>query len=119
VQQDVPRVIAQMPSGTVREDEDIIARLRAVPVLVHQTITLLERGLAAGITPPQITLRDVPEQAQNLVVTEPLTSPMLAAFVALPGRDRECRSAAPAGGRGGRLPRFCCAGVSTAERVPA
>ena len=84
VQQDVPRVIAQMPSGTVREDEDIIARLRAVPVLVHQTITLLERGLAAGITPPQITLRDVPEQAQNLVVTDPLTSPMLAAFEHFP-----------------------------------
>src|SRR3989442_4644426 len=32
VQQDVPRIIAQMPSGTVREDEDIVARLRAVPV---------------------------------------------------------------------------------------
>jgi len=84
VQQDVPRSFAQMPSGTVREDEDIIARLRAVPVLVNQTITLLERGLASGVTPPQITLRDVPAQAQSLVVADPLTSPMLAAFVHFP-----------------------------------
>ena len=84
VQQDVPRSFAQMPSGTVREDEDIIARLRAVPVLVNQTITLLDRGLASGVTPPQITLRDVPAQAQSLVVADPLTSPMLAAFVHFP-----------------------------------
>src|SRR6266566_9598620 len=45
VQQDVPSTIAKMPAGTVGEYEDILARLRAVPVLVNQTIVLLERGL--------------------------------------------------------------------------
>src|SRR2546425_8495836 len=45
VQQDVPSIIAQMPAGRVPEYEDIIARLRALPVLVNETITLLERGL--------------------------------------------------------------------------
>src|SRR3989454_2590055 len=84
VQQDVPAIIAQMPAGTVPEYEDIIARLRALPVLVNETITLLERGLATGVTPPQITLRDVPAQAQSLVVTDPLTSPVLEAFVHVP-----------------------------------
>ena len=84
VQQDVPSTIAQMPAGSVREYEDIVARLRAVPVLVNQTIVLLERGLAQGLTPPRITLRDVPAQAQNLVVDDPLTSPLLAAFTRFP-----------------------------------
>jgi uncharacterized protein (DUF885 family) len=93
VQQDVPSTIAQMPAGSVREYEDIIARLRAVPVLVNQTIVLLERGLAAGLTPPRVTLRDVPAQAQNLVVDDPIKSPLLAAFTRfppeVPGADQE------------------------------
>src|SRR5438105_8408422 len=84
VQQDVPSTIAKMPAGTVRDYEDILARLRAVPVLVNQTIVLLRRGLASGITPPRITLRDVPSQAQDLVVDDPLTSPLLSAFTPFP-----------------------------------
>lgn len=84
IQQSVPSTIAQMPAATVRAYEDIVSRLRAVPVLVSQTIVLMERGLAAGLTPPRITLRDVPAQALNLVVDDPLTSPMLAAFKQFP-----------------------------------
>ena len=84
VQQDVPSTITQMPAAAVRDYEDIVARLRAVPALVRQTTILLERGLASGVTPPQITLRDVPSQAQDLVVDDPLTSPMLAAFKSFP-----------------------------------
>ena len=101
VQQDVPSIIARMPAGRVPEYEDIIARLRGVPVLVNQTITLLERGLATGVTPPQITLRDVPAQAQSLVVADPLTSPMLEAFVHFPagigGADQQRLRAAAVG----------------------
>lgn len=88
VQQQVPSTIAQMPVETARDHENIVARLHAVPVLVKQTITLLERGLAAGLTPPRITLRDVPAQALNLVVDDPLTSPMLAAFTRFPNEVR-------------------------------
>ena len=84
VQQDVPSTITKMPAGTVREYEDILARLRAVPILVNQTIVLLERGLTSGITPPRITLRDVPAQAQDLVVEDPLTSPLVTAFTRFP-----------------------------------
>jgi uncharacterized protein (DUF885 family) len=84
VQQDVPSTIAQSPANTVRDYEDIVARLRGVPALVDQTIALLERGLAARVTPPRVTLRDVPQQVQNLLVEDPLTSPMLQAFTRFP-----------------------------------
>jgi uncharacterized protein (DUF885 family) len=84
VQQNVPNTIAQMPTATVRDYEDIVARLRAIPVLVNQTTVLLERGLAQGLTPPRITLRDVPSQALELVVDDPLKSPMLEAFTHFP-----------------------------------
>ena len=111
VQQDVPATIAQMPANTVQEYEDIIARLRAVPVLVNQTIALLQRGLATSITPPQITLRDVPAQALSLVVADPLTSPMLAAFMHFPaeiaGADQQrLRTAAVAAYRDSVAPAY-------------
>lgn len=111
VQQDVPSTIAQMPADGVREYEDIIARLRAVPALVNQTIVLLERGLAAGLTPPRITLRDVPAQAQNLVVDDAIKSPLLAAFTRfppeVPAADQErLRSAAIAAYRDSVAPAF-------------
>src|SRR6266699_416147 len=111
VQQGVPSTIAKMPAGTVREYEDILARLRAVPVLVNQTIVLLERGLTSGITPPQITLRDVPSQAQDLVVDDLLTSPLLSAFThfpagVLPADQQRLRAAALAAYRDSVAPAF-------------
>jgi uncharacterized protein (DUF885 family) len=111
VQQDVPSTIAQMPASNVRDYEDIIARLRAVPVLVNQTIVLLERGLASGLTPPRITLRDVPGQALNLVVDDPLVSPMLGAFTRFPpdlppAEGQRLRAAAIAAYRDSVAPAF-------------
>jgi len=111
VQQDVPNTIAQMPAGTVRDYEDIVARLRGVPVLVDQTIVLLERGLAAHVTPPRVTLRDVPQQAGNLIVEDPLTSPMLAAVTRFPAtvpasEQERLRTAAVAAYRDAVAPAF-------------
>jgi uncharacterized protein (DUF885 family) len=111
VQHRVPSTIAQMPAGTVPEYEDILARLRGVPAIVNQTLALLERGLARGITPPRITLRDVPDQVQNLVVDDALTSPLLKAFTRFPpslaaaDRDR-LRAAAVAAYRDSVAPAF-------------
>jgi uncharacterized protein (DUF885 family) len=45
---------------------------------------LLERGLSTGITPPQITLRDVPQQVRNLIAEEPADSPILSSFAEIP-----------------------------------
>ena len=111
VQQDVPSTIAQMPAGNVHEYEDVVSRLRAVPVLVNQTMVLLQRGLAAGLTPPRITLRDVPAQAQNLVVDDPPTSPLLAAFARFPAEvpaadQQRLRAAAVAAYRDSVTPAF-------------
>src|SRR2546425_1047436 len=93
VQQDVPSTIAKRAAGSVADYEDILARLRAVPVLVNQPIVLRQGGLAAGITPPRITLRDVPSQAQDLLVDDPLASPLLTAFrhvpAGVPAAERE------------------------------
>jgi uncharacterized protein (DUF885 family) len=85
VQQDAARMLALMPSGNVKQYEDILARMAGVAVLVDQSIALLERGLQSGITPPQVTLRDVPQQVLNQLVDDPMESPLLRAFQEFPG----------------------------------
>lgn len=76
--------INQMPAATVKDYGDIVARLRALPVLIDQTIALLDSGLKRGITPPRITLRDVPKQVADAIPADPLKSSLLAPFTRFP-----------------------------------
>jgi uncharacterized protein (DUF885 family) len=92
VQQDIPRTLALMPTSGVQDYENIVARLQGVGALIDQTIALLEQGLAAGMTPPRITLRDVPSQIKGQIVSDApktMTSPMLQAFRSWPSSISE------------------------------
>jgi uncharacterized protein (DUF885 family) len=89
VQQDIPRTLALMPTNGVQDYENIVARLQGVGALIDQTIALLEQGLAAGITPPRITLRDVRGQVKGQIVSDTLKSPMLDAFRSWPSSISE------------------------------
>ena len=84
VQQDVARMLSMMPGGSIGQYENIIARLAGVPKLVDDTISLLEKGLETGITPPKVTLRNLPQQVKNQLVEDPMESPLLRAFVEFP-----------------------------------
>ena len=94
VQQDVPRVIASMPAATREDFENILARLQGTAAIIDQTIALMEKGLAAGITPPAMTLRDLPGQALGQVVVDPMQSPVLEAFRKMPAAIPEAEAAA-------------------------
>jgi uncharacterized protein (DUF885 family) len=80
-QQDIPAMLGEMmPHQTINDYEDIIARMRGVPTVIAQTIVLMRHGLDAGITPPHITLRDVPQQVAAEMEQDPAKNPMLEAF---------------------------------------
>jgi uncharacterized protein (DUF885 family) len=55
-----------------------------VPGVVEQAIALMRKGVDSGVTPPAITLRDVPQQVLNVIVDRPLDSPILKAFTTFP-----------------------------------
>ena len=76
--------IGSMPATTVKDYGDIVARLRGLPAVVDQTIALLDSGLKRGVTPPRITLRDVPAQVANLIPEDALKSALLAPFTQFP-----------------------------------
>ena len=66
---EVFNVIDQMPARTVKDYENIIARLRALPVYIDQTIALMREQLAAGLAQPAIvvdlTLDQLPRRASR------------------------------------------------------
>ncbi|MDB6041184.1 MAG: hypothetical protein JWM99_5025 [Verrucomicrobiales bacterium] len=82
--QDIPQTLQMMPGFKLQDFEDMIMRLNGVSNLVHQTISLLQMGLDSGITPPQITLRDVPNQIRTQIPDDPWKSPLLSRFSMLP-----------------------------------
>jgi uncharacterized protein (DUF885 family) len=102
IQHDLPRTISIMPAATAADYENIVARLRSADAAIDQTIGLLKEGLALGLTPPRIALRDVPRQIEAQIVADPLASPLLAAFAKWPpaiapaDRDRLTAAAAAA-----------------------
>ncbi len=84
IQLDVPQLLATAPAASVRDYEDLLARLNALPALVDQTLALMEKGLAAGVTPPKSLLLGAPDQVRALVTDDPWRSPLLARFRQLP-----------------------------------
>jgi uncharacterized protein (DUF885 family) len=84
IQQDAAQLFSAMPATTTAQFENQLARLRALPARIEQDRALLEQGLQRGITPPQITLRDVPAQVLAQIPDDPFKSPLLASFADLP-----------------------------------
>jgi len=84
VQQNIARMMAITRPKNADDYANMIARLNKTPHVVDQTIAWMRKGMAAGVTPPAITLRDVPQQIRNQLVDEPDQSPLLGAFKQFP-----------------------------------
>lgn len=80
----IPQQIEEMPTTKTKNYENILARLKAAPVLIDQNIDLLQRGLAQKVTEPKIVLRDVPQQILDVIPADPWKSPLLAPFKEFP-----------------------------------
>jgi uncharacterized protein (DUF885 family) len=94
-QQDVARLLMIQASGAtgMRAYEDMLARLEAVPALLDQVTALLRKGVETGITPPRVTLRDVPAQILSQAPGEAWQSPLLRAFDRFPETVAEAAQA--------------------------
>jgi len=78
------QTIDQMPTRSVKNYENIIARINAVPAYVDQTIALFDSAAAAGLAQPKIVADLVTQQLSAQAQQTPDNSPLLGAFRRFP-----------------------------------
>jgi uncharacterized protein (DUF885 family) len=64
----------QLPFRTVKDYEDWIARLKAFPAYMWQTMELMRAGIREKIVQPKIVMRRLPEQIKKQIVADPVES---------------------------------------------
>ena len=69
---------------TVKDYEDWLARMAAVPEVIEQTMALQEQGRKSGYMPPKILMKRIPDQLAQQTVENPEDSPFFLAFEAMP-----------------------------------
>ena len=77
-------VIDQMPASTVPDYENLVARIRALPSYVDQTIAEIHEHADAGLTQPATVVDLMLEQLAAQRSAPPQESPLLAAFQRFP-----------------------------------
>ncbi|MFT7459380.1 MAG: hypothetical protein ACI909_002060 [Planctomycetota bacterium] len=84
VQQDIAQTLEMMPKRTRQDFLDRLARLDLADELISQTIRVLQEGLKKGVTPPGVTLRDIPNQIRNVIPEKVADSSLLSSFTDYP-----------------------------------
>jgi uncharacterized protein (DUF885 family) len=83
---------------TVKDYEDWLARMRALPVYIDQVMELMREGIQARIVQPRIVMERVPAQIAVHLVEDPTQSPFYKRFQrfpdSIPAADQERLAAA-------------------------
>ncbi len=84
VHNEVFSIIDQMPARTTQDYENILARLRTIPVFVDQAIEMMGEQLDANLAQPAIVIDMMLEQVAAQSKPAAVDSPLLAAFKRFP-----------------------------------
>jgi uncharacterized protein (DUF885 family) len=76
----VNRLTDALRFETLKDYEDWLARLRALPLRIDQTIALMRLGIKERIIHPKIVLQRVPAQIDHQIVGDPKASPLYKPF---------------------------------------
>jgi uncharacterized protein (DUF885 family) len=83
-QQNIAQMMAITQPRKLEDYQNMVSRLEKSGEQIDEAIDWMRKGLEAGVTPPKITLRDVPQQVRNQLVDDPAESPLLGAFAQMP-----------------------------------
>ena len=75
IQVDLPQLQSIAPFATVKDYDDYIARMHAVPAAFQQVTDSIEAGIADKRTPPRLLLEKVLSQTQTLAAQKPEDTP--------------------------------------------
>src|SRR6185437_15540592 len=68
----------------VKDYEDWIARLKALPRYIEQTTELMRQGIRERVVQPKVVMRRVPEQIRKQIVEDPKESLFYKPFKTFP-----------------------------------
>jgi uncharacterized protein (DUF885 family) len=66
---------------SIKDYEDWLARLKALPIRIDQTIALMHLGIKEGMVHPKAVLQRVPAQIDHQIVGDPKMSPLYKPFI--------------------------------------
>jgi len=88
-----PDMYLSTPFGSLKDYENYLARLEALPRYFDESIDLLRLGLRTGYIPPRVTLEGVDTSLQVQIVADPVSSIFFKPFEGFPasvgGADRQ------------------------------
>jgi uncharacterized protein (DUF885 family) len=95
---DFERLVRATRFASVRDYENYLKRLDAVPSRLDGLIARMERAIAAGWTPPRVAIERVPQQIDAQIDDDPTRTPGYVPFAAfppdMPAAERERLAAA-------------------------
>jgi uncharacterized protein (DUF885 family) len=81
---DAPQLVSVLSFETVKDYDDYVARLKALPKLMDQTVIQMRKGMAEGLMPPKFLLEKVVIQAQGIADKKGEDSPFAVPLTKLP-----------------------------------
>lgn len=83
-QQNFSQLFATTRPDSAGDFRNVLARMAQIPERIDNAIERMRLGLEKGVTPPKVTLRDVPDQIRAQIPEDPMQSPLLQSFAQMP-----------------------------------
>lgn len=83
-QMSIAQLLSRMPQRNLKDYQNILARFKDSPRIIHNSLEILKEGLQKGITPPKVTMRDVPAQFEPMLNKDYKENPITQAFKKFP-----------------------------------
>src|SRR6476619_1994259 len=81
---DAPQLVSLLSFETVKDYDDYVARLKALPVLIDQVVIQMRKGMAEKLMPPRFLLEKVVTQAEGIANAKAEDSPFAMPLSKLP-----------------------------------
>jgi uncharacterized protein (DUF885 family) len=72
---DLPMIVSAWNFETVKDYEDYVLRLHAVPRLFDENRVQMEKGVVDGLMPPQFLIPQIVKQCEDMAAVKPADSP--------------------------------------------
>jgi uncharacterized protein (DUF885 family) len=86
---DAPQLVSLLSFETVKDYDDYVARLHALPLLMDQTVVQMRKGMAEKVMPAKFLLEKVVTQAEEIAGKKPEDSPFAMPLSKIPASFSE------------------------------